>query len=233
MSTDHVLQTLTGFTEYATDTLLVLDLVGTFVFALSGTTAGIKHRLDLFGVLVLSVATATAGGITRDLLIGAVPPAVLSDWRYLGVSVLAGLIVFFWSPRPERQLRLRNLVMTFDAAGLALFAVAGTQKALGYGLSPVMAPLLGMLTGIGGGMVRDVLVAEIPAVLRSDLYAVAALAGAVVIVVGHVVNAPPAVTAVAGAGVCFGIRLVAIKRGWRLPTAREPEEGRRDDSDRP
>jgi uncharacterized membrane protein YeiH len=224
---------MTGFNEYATGALLALDLLGTFVFALSGTTAGIKHRLDLFGVLVLAFATATAGGIARDLLIGAVPPAVLSDWRYLGVSVLGGLIVFFWSPGPERQLRLRNLVLTFDAAGLALFAVAGTQKALDYGLGPVMAPLLGMLSGIGGGVLRDVLVAEIPAVLRSDLYAVAALAGAVVIVVGHAVNAPAAVAAVAGAAVCFGIRLVAIKRGWRLPTARAPEERPEDDRDRP
>src|SRR5439155_3995894 len=105
-------------------------------------------------------------------------------WRYLGIAVAAGLLVFLSSPRPERQ-RLRNLVLTFDAAGLALFAVSGTQTALGYGLTPVMAALLGMLTGIGGGMLRDVLVADIPAVLHSDLYAVAALAGAIVVVVGH------------------------------------------------
>jgi len=129
------------------------------------------------------------------------------------------LLVFLSSPRPERQQRLRNLVLTFDAAGLALFAVSGTQTALGYGLTPVMAALLGMLTGIGGGMLRDVLVADIPAVLHSDLYAVAALAGAIVVVVGHLLNAPPAVSALAGAAVCFGIRLVALWRGWRLPTA--------------
>ena len=163
---------------------IVLELAGTFVFALSGAAAGVRYRLDLFGVLALSCATATAGGITRDVLIGAVPPAALRDWRYLGISVLAGLLVFFSSPRPERQQRLRNLVLTFDAAGLALFAVSGTQKALGYGLNPVMAALLGMLTGIGGGILRDVLVSDIPAVLHSDLYAVAALAGAIVVVAG-------------------------------------------------
>jgi uncharacterized membrane protein YeiH len=232
---EHVLQTLGGFKEYATTTLTVLELAGTFVFALSGAAAGVKHRLDLFGVLVVSCATATAGGVTRDVLIGAIPPAALRDWRYLGIAVVAGLVVFFWSPRPERQQRLRNLVLTFDAAGLALFAVSGTQTALNYGLDPVMAALLGMLTGIGGGMLRDVLVSDIPAVLYSDLYAVAALAGAIVVVAGHVLKASPAASAVTGAAVCFGIRLVALQRGWRLPTAGEKrnavgsaDNGRRD-----
>jgi uncharacterized membrane protein YeiH len=225
LGAEQVLQTLAGFKEYATTgTLLVLELMGTFVFALSGATAGVKHRLDLFGVLVVSFATATAGGITRDVLIGAVPPAALRDWRYLGISVLAGLVVFFWSPRPGRQRLLHNLVLTFDAAGLALFAVSGTQKALAYGLNPVMAALLGMLTGIGGGMLRDVLVSDIPAVLHSDLYAVAALACAIVVVVGDVLKAPPAASAVVGAACCFGIRLVALWRGWRLPTAGEHEK---------
>jgi len=157
--------------------LLVLDLVGAFVFALSGATAGVKHRLDLFGVVVLSYAAGNAGGITRDLLIGAVPPAAVSDWRYLAVSLLAGVVTFWW---PFAVDRLRSPVLIFDAAGLALFAVAGTQKALAFGLNPIMAALLGMLTGIGGGMARDLLLAEIPTVLRADLYALAALAGAAV-----------------------------------------------------
>jgi uncharacterized membrane protein YeiH len=218
-SAEEVLRTLAGFKEYAASTLMVLELAGTFVFALSGAAAGVKHRLDLFGVLVVSCATATAGGITRDVLIGAVPPVALRDWRYLGIAVLAGLVVFFSSPRPERQQRLRSLVLIFDAAGLALFAVSGTQTALGYGLNPVMAALLGMLTGIGGGMLRDVLVSDIPAVLHSDLYAVAALAGAIVVVAGHLLSAPPVASALAGAVVCFGMRLVALWRGWRLPTA--------------
>jgi uncharacterized membrane protein YeiH len=163
---EEALAALAQFKAYAASTLLVLDLVGTFVFALSGGVAGVKQRLDLFGVLVLSFAAASAGGIMRDLLIGAVPPAAISDWRYLGVSLIAGLVMFFWFPRSERLRKLSNLVLIFDAAGLALFAVAGTQKALGYGLNPVMAPLLGMLTGIGGGMLRDLLLAEIPTVLR-------------------------------------------------------------------
>ena len=204
-------------------TLLVLDLVGTFVFALSGGAAGVRERLDLFGVFVLSFAAASAGGIMRDLLIGAVPPAAISDWRYLGVSLLAGCVTFFWYPQSARLRRLHSHVLIFDGAGLALFAVSGTQKALGYGLHPVMAALLGMLTGIGGGMLRDLLLAQIPTVLHSELYAVAALAGAVVVVIGHVLSLDPAAVAIAGAALCFGIRLIAIRRGWRLPAARPPQ----------
>lgn len=199
--------------------LLVLDLVGTFVFALSGAMAGVRHRLDLFGVLVLSFAAGNAGGIARDLLIGAVPPGAISDWRYLAVSMLAGIFTFW---RPSVIDRLRSPVLLFDAAGLALFAVAGTQKALAFGLNPVMAALLGMLTGIGGGMTRDVLLAEIPTVLRADLYAVAALAGAAVVVIGHVLQLPPTAVTIAGAALCFGLRFEAIRRGWHLPIARRP-----------
>ena len=184
------------FKEYATGTLLVLDLIGTFVFALSGAVVGIKRRLDIFGVLVISFAAASAGGIMRDLLIDSVPPAAIRDWRYMAVSVLGGLLIFIWFPRSQRSSRVRNFVLLFDAAGLALFAVTGTQKALGYGLNPVTASLLGMLTGVGGGMMRDVLVAEIPQVLHSDLYAVAALAGAVVVVIGHQFGVAPTVTAI-------------------------------------
>ena len=197
----------------------MLDLIGTFVFALSGAVVGVKRRLDIFGVLVISFAAASAGGIMRDLLIDSVPPAAIRDWRYVAASVLGGLLIFIWFPRSQKSSRVRNFVLLFDAAGLGLFAVTGTQKALGYGLNPVMASLLGMLTGVGGGMVRDVLVAEIPNVLRSDLYAVAALAGAVVVVIGHQLGVAPIVAAVLGAVICFGLRLVAIRRGWHLPVA--------------
>jgi uncharacterized membrane protein YeiH len=197
--------------------LLVLDLVGTFVFAISGATAGVKRGLDLFGILVLSFVAGNFGGITRDVLIGSIPPAAISDWRYLAVSLLAGVITFYWSSAVDR---LKSPVLVFDAAGLALFAVSGTQKALAFGLNPVMAALLGMLTGVGGGMVRDVLLAEIPTVLRADIYAVAALAGAAVVVIGELLHIPPAITTIVGALLCFGLRLMAIRRGWQLPIAR-------------
>jgi uncharacterized membrane protein YeiH len=200
--------------------LLVLDLAGTFVFAISGAMLGVRRNLDIFGILVLSFAASSAGGITRDLLIGAVPPAAISDWRYFAVALAAGLLIFFCY---SLTTRLRIEILIFDAAGLALFAVAGTQKALAYGLNPLMAALLGMLTGIGGGIMRDLLVARTPAVLRSDLYALAALTGALLVVVGHELSWPIVPTAIAGAGVCFGLRLVAIRFGWNLPIPRPIE----------
>lgn len=197
--------------------LLVLDLGGTFVFAISGAVAAVKHRLDIFGVMVLSFAAGNAGGITRDLLIGAVPPAAVADWTYLGVSLLAGLLAFF---AYALLAKLNNSVLWFDAVGLAFFAAAGTNKALIHGLSPLAAALLGMLTGIGGGMLRDVLVNEVPTVLRADLYALAALACAAVVAMGHVLHIQPLATTIVGGILCFGLRFMAICHGWHVPAAR-------------
>jgi len=194
----------------------LLDLAGTFVFAISGAMAGVKHRLDVFGVLVLSFAAANTGGIIRDVLIGSVPPGAISDWHYLGVSLIAGLITFGF---PAAITQRWSPVLLFDAAGLALFAVSGAHKALTYGLNPIMAILLGMLTGIGGGMTRDVLLAEVPTVLRADLYAVAALVGAAIVVIANVMQLPSLPAALVGAAVCFGLRVLAIRRGWQLPVA--------------
>ncbi len=195
----------------------ILDLAGTFVFAISGAVAAVNGRLDIFGILVLSFVAGNFGGIGRDVLIGAVPPAALTDGRYLLVSVLAGLVTFFWYSGVDR---LRSPVLLFDAAGLSLFAVSGAQKAIEFGLDPVMAALLGMVTGVGGGMTRDVLLAEIPQVLRSDLYAVAALAGASVVVVGDMLGVSYGISALAGAALCFVLRFMAIRHGWHLPAAR-------------
>jgi uncharacterized membrane protein YeiH len=198
--------------------LLTLDLIGTFVFAISGAASGVKSRLDVFGVSVLAFVAGNAGGMARDVLIGAAPPAAISDWRYVAVSLIAGIATFLRYPSITR---VQRIVLLFDAAGLATFAVAGTQKALAYDINPAAAALLGMLTGIGGGMMRDVLVKEIPVVLRADFYAVAALAGAAVVVAGHLLQWPPLLTTIAGASVCFFMRLAAIRRGWRLPVAND------------
>ncbi len=202
--------------------LLVLDLAGTFVFALSGAIAGVKHRVDLFGVLVLAFAAGSAGGLARDVLLGATPPPAISDWRYIGVSLAAALITFFWFPVIAR---LRSSVLVLDAAGLALFAVSGTMKALAAGLNPIAAMLLGVLTGVGGGMLRDVLVSGVPAVLRGELYASAALAGTAVVVMARLLGLPTPAGALGGAALCFVLRYLAIRRGWRLPVAEHP--GRR------
>jgi uncharacterized membrane protein YeiH len=193
--------------------VLALDLLGTFVFALSGAAAGVKRKLDFFGIMAVSFAAANSGGIARDLLIGAAPPAAISDWRYLAASVAAGVLTFFWHPAIHR---LHHFVLVADAAGLALFAVSGAQKALALGLPPVMAALLGMLTGIGGGIMRDLLLNEVPSVLRSEIYA---LAAAAIVVGGQLLALPPTTMAIAGAVVCFGLRLLAILHHWHLPVA--------------
>lgn len=193
----------------------LLDFVGTFAFAISGGLLAVRHRLDLFGVLVLSFAAATAGGITRDVILSVTPVAV-TDWRYLALSLAAGLLTFF---RHEQVERMRNPVQLSDALGLALFAVIGSGKALEAGIGPVGAVMMGILSGIGGGIARDVLVAQVPTVLRYELYALAALAASLVMVAGHALGLPEAPVAVAGATLCFALRWLAIRRGWRLPVA--------------
>lgn len=195
-------------------TLVTLDLVGIFVFAISGALVAVRKDLDVFGVLVLAGTTGLGGGFLRDVLIGATPPAALADWRYLLVPVTAGLVTFGFHGalgRMERQ------VLVFDAFGLSLFCVAGALKALDYGLGPLPAALMGMVTGIGGGMVRDVLAGRVPAVFRGELYATPALAGAAVAVVGVRVDLAVEVVAVAGALVCLVWRLLALWRGWQAP----------------
>jgi uncharacterized membrane protein YeiH len=200
--------------------LKALDLVGTFVFALSGAISGVKHRIDLFGVLVLSFAAATAGGITRDVLIGAIPPASIQDWRYITLSMVAGFVTFYWYPFIAR---MKSPVQIFDAVGLGLFAVAGAGKAIAFHLGPGAAVLMGVLTAIGGGIARDLLVSEVPVVFTAELYAIAALAGAAVVVFGDAVFPRSAPIAAIGGVVCVALRLMAIRNGWKLPVARQPD----------
>jgi uncharacterized membrane protein YeiH len=198
--------------------VLALDLLGTFAFALSGATVGVRRQLDLFGVLVLAFAAATAGGIVRDTLIGATPPVALANWRYLGTAMLAGLITFY---RYRDVERMRHPVQFFDAIGLGLFAVSGAAKATAFGLGPAGAILLGILSGVGGGVARDVLVAEVPSILRrGELYAVAAALGAAIVVAGQALDLPSTPLAVGGAAACISLRLFSIRRRWMLPVAR-------------
>jgi uncharacterized membrane protein YeiH len=195
---------------------VALNFTGTFMFAVSGAVLGVRRRLDLFGVLVLAFVTAVSGGIVRDLLIGAVPPEAIRSWHALAVAAAAGLLAFYASSLIET---LRHPVQLFDAIGLGIFAVSGTEKALAFGIHPVMAALLGMISGIGGGMLRDILAARTPIVLRSDIYATAALAGGATVVLGNSLGLPTAPTALAGITLCVFLRAMAIYRRWRLPTA--------------
>ncbi len=208
--------------------LLILELTGVFVFAIGGAVTAVRHKLDFFGVLVLSFVGANAGGITRDLLIGAVPPAAISDWRYTAITLPAGMFVFFWY---SASYHLRIPLLILDSAGLALFSVAGTLKALDYHLHPMIAIFLGVLTGVGGGIARDVLVSEIPSVMRTDFYAFAALFGGIFVVIGLMMGDPVLQVAFTGAGVCFGLRMIAVWRGWSLPVAQpvEPDPEKKSD----
>jgi uncharacterized membrane protein YeiH len=172
--------------------------------------------MDLFGVLVLAFVTAVFGGIARDVLIGVIPPTSITSWHNLALAVIAGLLTFRFHNMLDR---LQHPVLFFDAVGLGVFAVAGTQKALDHGINWPIAAVLGMISGIGGGMVRDMLTAQVPIVLRADIYAVAALAGALVVVVGGAFGLPLAAVGLAGIAVCVFLRLMALYRGWKLPMA--------------
>ncbi len=195
--------------------ILALNLAGTFVFGLSGGMAAVHADLDLFGVGVLAAVVGLAGGITRDLLIGT-PPATFRDWRYLAAVFAAGLVCFFGWPVLER---VRRSVLVFDAIGLGLFCVTGATKALDFGLGPLQAILLGAVTGIGGGMLRDVLLTDVPVVLRDDLYAVPALLGAAVLVAGQESGSANAIFPLLGAGTCVTVRLLGLRYGIKVPTA--------------
>jgi uncharacterized membrane protein YeiH len=199
--------------------LLVLELVGIFVFAISGGLVAVRKHLDIFGVVVLAGTTGLGGGFLRDVLIGATPPAALADWRYLLVPVAAGLTTFVFHPTLGR---MERLVTVFDAAGLGLFCVTGALKALEYGLGPVPAALMGMVTGIGGGMARDLLAGRVPVIFSSELYATPALAGAAWAVFAHEQAWDLWLVALPGVLVCFGWRVLAIVRNWRAPVASGP-----------
>lgn len=197
----------------------VLDLVGIFVFGITGALVGVRKKLDVFGIQVLALVTGLGGGFIRDVLIGATPPAALVDWRYLVVPVAAGLLTFFLHPGIGRLERLVNI---FDAAGLALFCVTGARKALDSGLPPLSAALIGTIAGIGGGVIRDLLSGRVPVVLRSEIYATPAFLGAGIVVVADAAGYDAQWIAIAAAVACFVIRLLAIRRGWNAPLPRMP-----------
>ncbi len=214
---------------------LALDLIGVFVFALSGALVGVRKQLDLLGVAVLSWVAGLGGGMIRDVFLGDLPPVGISDWRLLAAALAAGLFVFALHPRliearsqtatagKSRQ-RLRvalitRLVRLLDAAGLAVFSVGGALKAISFGSSGLAAVLIGVITAVGGGMLRDVLVREVPEVLRRELYAIPALIGASSVVIAF--NAGYLATWVVWACVIvvFVIRIVAVVLDLNAPTA--------------
>lgn len=195
-----------------------LDLIGIFVFAISGALLAVRKNFDVFGIAVLAEVTALGGGILRDLVIGAVPPAAFTDLGYFLAPLAAAALVFFLHPEVER---IQTAVNVFDAAGLGLFCVAGTTKAYDHGLSPTSSAVLGLATAVGGGVLRDVLANDVPSLVRwdRDLYAVPAIVGstmAVLCIHYDVLN--PFTTALA-AVTAFVLRLLAMRYHWRAPRA--------------
>ena len=195
--------------------LLALDLIGTFAFALNGALTALRvARLDIVGVVALGMTTALGGGIIRDVVLDSLPPATFSDWRYLAVAASGGLIAFTFGRHLDR---LNTPITVLDAAGLSLFAVAGASKAMQLGLGPAQAIILGAITGVGGGTLRDVLVRQIPSVLSSGLYAIPALVGATATVVAILLDLHGPATAVGAAALCFLIRMVGVHYGLDAP----------------
>lgn len=198
-----------------------IDLAGTFAFAISGAVAARDKGLDVFGVLVTAFTVACGGGIIRDLCIGAIPPAGLSDWRYLAVAMVAAIITMSLDPLMKL---LNRPVLLFDAVGLSLFAVSGARKALEFGHNNEVAILLGMITAVGGGVMRDVLLNRIPVIFEKEIYASAALVAAGVVVMGNYFGWPNDWVMPAGFFACFLLRILAIQYHWELPAFRKKRD---------
>ncbi|MBB5398656.1 MULTISPECIES: trimeric intracellular cation channel family protein [Paraburkholderia] len=192
----------------------ILDLIGTFVFAISGAVAARQRRLDLFGIVVIAFMVACGGGIVRDVCIGAIPPAGLSNWRYLATALAASAVTILAYPQVRR---LRQPVLFFDAIGLGLFAVSGAQKALTYGHNAELAILLGVVSAVGGGVMRDVVLSRVPAILEREIYASAALFGAAVQVGFSYAGWTDWWTPWFATLACMLVRLASLRYGWRLP----------------
>ncbi|MGE5385586.1 MAG: trimeric intracellular cation channel family protein [Betaproteobacteria bacterium] len=194
--------------------ITTLDLAGTFAFAISGAVAARQRAFDLFGIAAIAYAVACGGGIVRDVCIGAIPPAGLSNWHYLAVALVATIMTIGAYPMVQR---LEHPVVLFDAIGLGLFAATGSDKTLVFGHNPETAILLGMTTAVGGGVLRDVLLNRVPIIFEREIYASAALVGATIVVVGrHFAGNADWVLWLAVV-VCVGLRLLSLQYHWRLP----------------
>jgi uncharacterized membrane protein YeiH len=192
-----------------------VDLAATGTFAVEGAIAGVKDHLDIFGVMVIACVTAFGGGMVRDVLIGDVPPAAIRDRLYIPLALLAGFAVFIlYTPVGHIPTWLIN---GLDAVGLSLFAVSGSQKSLDFGLNDVAAAFMGVVTAVGGGTMAAVLLRAVPAVLRVDIYAVAALLAGVVVVVGARLGWRRGPTMLLGATCCFVLRVLSLWQHWNLP----------------
>jgi uncharacterized membrane protein YeiH len=195
--------------------LYLVDLAGTLLFAIEGATTAVANHLDLLGILILGFATAVGGGIIRDVLLGATPPSALRNWHYPAVAFTGAAVAFLFH-RYVQEIP-PQLLMCLDAAGLSLFAVSGTEEALLRKMSPLVAVMLGGITGVGGGTIRDLLLAHTPRVLQTDIYATAALAGSATMILCRRLGIKDTYSALIGGVVCFLLRIISVWRHWQLP----------------
>lgn len=194
-----------------------LDLAGTFVFALSGAQAAKEQELDLFGIIIIAFLTACGGGIIRDVCLNVSPPVGISYWPYLALTLIATVLVIGFFQFIEK---LKYPVLLFDAIGLSVFSVVGAQKSILLGFNYEVAILLGTLSAVGGGILRDIILKQIPVVLRKEIYGLAALVGALIYSIGHYFGVDSAILTTVGVSVCFCIRFLSLKKKWNLPIYR-------------
>ena len=195
----------------------VLDWFGIIVFALSGALVASRKEMDVVGFVLLGSATGIGGGTLRDILLGQLPVFWVQEPAYLGTCVAVSTLVFFTAHIPQSRLKL---LLWCDAVGMALFAVAGAEKALASGASGVIAAAMGVVTASFGGVIRDILGGESPVILSHEIYATAALLGASTYVVLSSAGLPLEVATVTGLVAGFALRGAALHRGWSLPRYR-------------
>jgi uncharacterized membrane protein YeiH len=195
--------------------IVTLDITGTFIFAIEGALAAIQAQLDLLGILVLAFCTALGGGVIRDVLLGASPPSALQNWRYPALAFAGGALTFVFHPLITAA--PHSAITALDATGLALFAVAGTEKALEFKIPALIAICMGAITATGGGAVRDILLTHTPAILRTDIYATAALFGGLILVLARQLGLGAKPAAFCGFAACFTLRMLSLHLHWHLP----------------
>ena len=204
--------------------LLVLEIIGTISFAVSGAFVAIKARFDIFGVLVIGCVTAVGGGITRDILIGATPPAIFSKLYILAIAGFTALVVFIIAYYKRKKFdetreKIEHINNIFDAIGLAVFTASGTELAFVYGLAvnPFLSVTLGVLTGVGGGVLRDILTETPPYIFKKHVYALASIVGASLYFLLRAYIASSVLPSAIACAFIIGVRLLATKYRWSLP----------------
>ena len=211
--------------------LFALEIIGTIAFAISGAFVAIKARFDIFGVLVIGCITAVGGGITRDMLIGATPPAIFSKIYIVGIACLASLIVFIVAYIKRKKFdeireRIEHINNIFDAIGLATFTVMGTEIAFTNGVSEnvFLSITIGVLTGVGGGVLRDILTETPPYIFKKHVYALASIIGSILYYLIRLWVNDTILPSIVAMIFIIGIRLLATKYRWDLPKIKLQEQ---------